>query len=155
MADAKRVSDSHTVQHYLLMPGDTNGAGVLFGGKLLSWIDMLAGIVALRHADSQVVTVAIDHLEFKRSAYVSDVVTLDGRVTWVGNTSMEIRIDTWRENKGSKKELINTAFIVMVGVKDDASGTKPVPGLILETEEERAEWAAAEKRAALRRRRRQ
>ena len=152
---ARRVADSHTVQHYLVMPGDTNGANILFGGKLLSWIDMLAGIVALRHADSQVVTVAIDHLDFKRSARVSDVVTLDGRVTWVGHTSMEIRIDTYRENKGAAKELINTAFLVMVSVEDGGLKAKNVPPLLLETEEERAEWEAGEKRAALRRQRRQ
>lgn len=59
---SKPVSASHTVQHYLIMPGDTNPAGVLFGGKLLSWIDMLSGIVALRHCNSLVLTVAIDRL---------------------------------------------------------------------------------------------
>lgn len=154
MSECKRVADSHTTQHYLLMPGDMNSAGVLFGGKLLSWIDMLAGIVALRHADSRVLTVAIDHLEFKKSAYCSDVVTLDGRVTWVGHSSMEVCIDTWRENKGGQKELINTAYVVMVAVEDGTGTPKAVPGLRPETEQELQDWAAGEKRAALRRQRR-
>ena len=154
MKETKRSADSRTVQHYLLMPGDLNGANVLFGGRLLSWIDMLAGIVGMRHADAQVVTVAIDHLEFKRSAYAKDVVTLDGRVTWTGNSSMEVRVDSWRENKGGVKELINTAYVVMVAVDDITGKPIEVPGLRLETEEDVKDWEAGMRRAAARRERR-
>lgn len=146
-------ADSRTIQTYLLMPGHLNAAGTLFGGQLLSWIDMLAGIVALRHADANVVTVAIDHLEFKQPARVGDVITLDGRVTWVGTSSMEIRIDTWRENKGGEKYLINTAFVVMVAVDDDTGRAHPVPGLQLTTEAEQREFAAGERRNQLRKQR--
>lgn len=150
----KRVADSRTIQHYLVMDGDTNGRGVLFGGKLLSWIDMLAGIVSLRHCDSVVLTRAIDNLEFKRSARVTDVVTMDGRVTWVGNSSLEVRIDTYRENRGATRELINTAFVVMVCMEDDCVKPKTAPGLIPESDEEKQEWAAAVRRNELRKQRR-
>ena len=143
----RRVADSFTSQTYLLMPAHINGFGNLFGGQLLMWIDMLAGAVALRHTDRKVVTVAIDHLEFLRTAHVSDVVTLEGRVTWTGRTSMEVRIDSYKENKGGKRSLINTAYLVMVAVDDETEKPIPVPKLIIETEEEQREWEAAVKRA--------
>ena len=155
MEETRKVSDSRTTQTYLLMPMHLNAAGCLFGGQLLSWIDMLAGIVALRHTDSNVVTVSIDHLDFKKSAYATDVVTLDGKVTWTGNTSLEVRVDSFRENKGGTKELINTAYLVMVALTDgEDPKPKKIPRLIPETEEEKEEWAAAQKRAALRKLRR-
>lgn len=83
-------SVSKTVQTYLIMPQHLNAAGRLFGGQLLSWIDMTAGIVALRHCDCNVVTACIDHLEFKDYALATDVVTLIGEVTYTGTSSMEI-----------------------------------------------------------------
>ena len=154
MTAPRHVSDSRSIQSYLLMPAHLNSKGSLFGGQLLSWIDMLAGIVALRHADSNVTTVAIDHLEFKEPAHKSDVITLDGRVTWTGRTSMEVRVDTWKENKGGERLLINRAYLVMVAVDDNDGRPIPVPPLEPVTDEERAEWAAAEKRAQLRKQRR-
>lgn len=152
--ETRLVADSRTIQHYLILPGDANAQGNLFGGRLLSWIDMLAGIVALRHTNSQVFTVAIDNITFQKSAVVSDVVTLDGYVTRTGRTSLEVRIDTYRENKGVPKELINTAYVVMVAVEDGTHTPKPVPQLIPETDAERMEWEKAEKRDALRKMRR-
>jgi len=149
----RRVADSMTTQTYLVLPPHLNAGGCLYGGQLMSWIDMLAGIVAMRHCDSLVVTVCVDKLEFKKSAYANDVVTLVGRVTRVGGTSLEVRIDTYRENKGGEKILINTAYLVMVSL-DDNGKPQPVPPLIVETEEEKRELAFAERRAELRRMRR-
>ena len=61
----KRVADSMTEQSHLLMPKCLNAAGYLFGGQLLAWIDETAGIVAKRHAEMNVVTVAVDNMYFK------------------------------------------------------------------------------------------
>ena len=60
----KRVEDSLTEQSHLLMPKCLNAAGYLFGGQLLAWIDEMAGIVAKRHAEMNVVTVAVDNMYF-------------------------------------------------------------------------------------------
>lgn len=150
----KCVKDSLTVQTNLLMPADMNAAGTLFGGRILSWIDMLAGIVAMRHTDSKVVTAALDHMDFQYPAYTSDVLTLVGKVTWTGNTSLEIKVEAFRENKGGVKELTNTAYLVMVAVDDETGKPIPVPPLLVETEEEKAEWEAGVKRAVLRKQRR-
>ena len=61
----KRVEDSLTEQSHLLMPKCLNAAGYLFGGQLLAWIDETAGIVAKRHAEMNVVTVAVDNMYFQ------------------------------------------------------------------------------------------
>lgn len=144
------ASVSRTEQTYLIMPQHLNAGGRLFGGQLLSWIDMTAGIVALRHADSNVVTACIDHLIFKDSAFASDVVTLVGEITYTGTSSMEIRVDTFRENKGGEKYLINRAYIVMVALDDLTGKPKPIPQLLIETEEQKQEWEAAIERNRIR-----
>ncbi|MCQ2508341.1 MAG: acyl-CoA thioesterase, partial [Dorea sp.] len=138
----KSASVSRTEQTYLLIPQYMNAAGRLYGGQLLYWIDMTAGIVALRHADSNVVTACVDNITFKDGAFLTDVVTLIGQVTYTGRTSMEVRIDAYRENKGGERFLINRAYLVLVSLDDDGK-PKEVPQLLIETEEQQAEWEAA------------
>lgn len=144
------ASVSRTEQSYIIMPQHLNAAGRLFGGQLLSWIDMTAGVVALRHSDSNVVTACLDNLVFKDSAYKTDVITLVGEVTYTGRTSMEIRVDTYRENKGHKKCLINRAYLVLVAIDDEEGKPKPIPKLLIETEEQQKEWDAAIERNRIR-----
>lgn len=138
----KSASVSRTEQTYLLIPQYMNAAGRLYGGQLLYWIDMTAGIVGLRHADSNVVTACVDNITFKAGAFLTDVVTLIGEVTYTGSTSMEIRVDSYRENKGGERFLINRAYLVLVSLDDDGK-PKKVPQLLIETEEQQAEWDAA------------
>ena len=83
----KRVEDSLTEQSHLLMPKCLNAAGYLFGGQLLAWIDETAGIVAKRHAEMNVVTVAVDNMYFQAGARVNDTIVLIGRLTPVGRSS--------------------------------------------------------------------
>ena len=149
----KKVSDSATQQQYLVRPTHINHYGRLFGGQLLYWIDELAGIVAIRHSDATVTTAAVDNLQFKAPAYAGDLVVLQGMVTYVGRTSMEIRVDTYVESRGGQRQMINRAYIDMVAI--DSNG-KPieVPGLVVETEEQQREYEAAVRRKELRRQRR-
>ena len=150
----KKVSDSLTEQQYLICPAHINHYGRLFGGNLLKWIDELAGIVAIRHSGGIVTTAAIDDLQFKAPAYTGDMVVLRGMVTCVGRTSMEIRVDTYREALNGKREMINRAYIDMVCIDRDGNPIE-VPGLLLETDEQQQEWDAAQKRKQMRRQRRQ
>lgn len=146
----KKSAESRTEQTYLILPQNLNAAGKLFGGQLVSWIDMTAGIVALRHTDSNVVTACIDNLVFKDNASVSDVVTLIGEVTYTGTTSIEVRVNTYKENKGGEKKLINRAYIVFVALDDETGKPKPIPQLLIETEEQQQEWNAAIERKKIR-----
>lgn len=149
----KRVADSITEQSHLLMAGDLNGAGRLFGGRLVEWIDEVAGITAKRHAESNIITAAIDNLQFKKGAYINDVVVVIGRITYVGRTSMEVRVDSYVENLEGFRTPINRAYFVMVSM-DENDKPKEVPRLIVETESEKAEWEGALRRNALRKQRR-
>ena len=154
MRPTKKVSDSLTEQQYLICPAHINHYGRLFGGQLLKWIDELAGIVAIRHCGSTVTTAAIDNLQFQAPAYTGDMIVLRGMVTYVGRTSMEVRVDTYRESLDGQREMINRAYIDMVAINCKGQ-PEEVPQLLLETDEQRSEHEAAQKRKLLRKQRRQ
>lgn len=153
MREKKHVEDSRTENTYLIMPKHINGYGRLFGGILMQWIDEVAGIVAHRHAGSIVTTACVDNLNFKAGAYLGDTVVLIGRMTYVGKTSMEVRVDTYAEDADGTRRMINRAYEVLVAI-DQEDRKLEVPGLIVETESEKAEWIGGEKRYALRQQRR-
>ncbi|QNM05188.1 acyl-CoA thioesterase [Qiania dongpingensis] len=153
MKEEKHMEDSMTEQVHLLFPTHLNGAGRLFGGQLLEWIDEVSGVVARRHSESNIITAAIDNLQFKQGAYAGDTVVLVGRITHVGNSSMEVRVDTYVESLDGMRRPINRAYIVMVAL-DEEERPKRVPRLIVETPGQQAEWEGAEKRQRLRKRRR-
>ena len=149
----KSVSASRTEQIQILMPEHINGAGRLFGGKLVEWIDVVASVAARRHSGCNVITAAIDNLQFKAGAYVNDTLVLIGRLTHVGRTSMEVRVDTYVESLDGTRSVVNRAYLVLVALDGQGRPT-PVPGLLLENESERAEWDAGERRQELRKIRR-
>lgn len=153
MEQTKTVADSRTEQVHILFPSDSNGRYRLFGGRLMQWIDVVAAVVARRHAQTEVTTAVVDQLRFDAPAYVNNTVILIGQLTYVGTTSMEVRVDTYVEALSGARTLINTAFLVMVSIGEDEKPL-PVPRLHLCTDEEQAEWEAARRRNDLRKQRR-
>ena len=149
MSTAKTVAESRSTQVHILMPGDLNGYGRLFGGQLMEWIDVVAAVVARRHSGCNVTTASVDHLEFQAPAQANDTVVLEGCMTCVGTTSMEVRVDTFVEELGGRRHRVNRAYLVLVALNKDQKPV-PVPQLTLETEEEYAEWDAGMRRRALR-----
>ena len=149
----KRVEDSLTEQTYLVMHKHINGYGRLFGGQLMAWIDELAGIVSQRHAASQITTACIDQLNFKHPVMLGETLVMIGRITYVGTTSMEVRIDSYVENLDGMRRMINRAYVVMVAIDEKTGKAKPVPGLIVETESQKAEWEGGIRRTQLRKQR--
>lgn len=143
----KRVADSLTKQVQIILPQHINGYGRLFGGQLMQWIDVVAAVVARRHSNRNVTTASVDRLEFKAAAFVDDTITLIGRIVYTGRTSMQVRVDTYVECLDGERKLINTAYLVMVAL-DEQQRPAPVPGLLLETEEERTEWELGRARKA-------
>ena len=154
MREMKKVCQSLTEQQYFIRPPHINHYGRLFGGELLKWIDEVAGIVAVRHSGAIVTTAAIDNLQFQAPAYEGDLIVLQGRVTAVGRSSMQIRVDTYREALDGERTMINRAYIDMVAI-DSTGKAVEVPGLLPETEEEIEEMEAAVKRKQMRKQRRQ
>jgi acyl-CoA hydrolase len=143
----KRVQDSLTEQVQIVLYQHINGYNRLFGGQLIAWMDVLAAVVARRHSNCNVTTACIDQLKFKSPVYVNSTVLLRGRVTYVGHTSMEVQVDAYVEELDGHKELVNTAIFVMVAL-DEQERPTAVPGLILETEQEKKDWEAAKLRRA-------
>ena len=151
---AKTVAESRTEQVQILLPEHINGYNRLFGGQLMQWIDVVAAVVARRHSNCNVTTVSIAHLHFKAAAHVNDTIVLFGQITYVGRTSMEVRVQTFVENMDGVRKLINRAYLVMVALDENEQPT-PVPGILPETMEEKFEFEAGSKRNALRKQRRE
>lgn len=154
MRQAKRTAESRTEQVQIVLPQHTNSAKRLFGGVLMQWIDIVAAVVARRHAGSEVTTACIDTLRFDAPAMVGETVLLVGCITYVGRTSMEVRVDTYSEALSGQRRRVNRAYLVLVAI-DGQGNPQEVPSLVPVTEEEREEWQAGERRRALRRQRRQ
>ena len=150
--EAKPARLSRTVQTQIVLNEHINGAGRLFGGRLMEWIDIVAGVAARRQSGCNVTTASVDTLSFKAPAYLNDTVSIEGVVTCTGRTSMEVRVDTYVEALDGQRSMINRAYLVLVAL--DAQGhPTPVPPLLAETDEEKAEQEAGLRRTALRKQR--
>ena len=145
MMKAKTVAQSYTEQVHIVMPTHINGNQRLFGGRLLEWIDVVAGVVARRHAECEVTTACIDHLVFLSDVRTSSTVVLSGKITYVGTTSMEVRVDTYVEHLDGSRAYVNRAFLVMVAL-DKRDKPVKVPQLLLQTEQEIKENEQAKQR---------
>ena len=146
----RTVSYSRTEQVHLVQPADLNGGGRLFGGNMMRMIDEIAAIVAMRHTGLKTVTTAaVDNLVFKSAAYVNDLVVLVGYLTYTGRTSMEVRVDAYVERSDGMRLPINRAYVVLVALDENHQPTE-VPGLILENDVQREEYALAVQRRKLR-----
>lgn len=113
-----------------VFPTDSNPQGNLFGGQLVAWMDKAAGIAAMRHARTTVVTAAIDSLEFHVPVFVGELVELDAQVVKVGRTSMVVEVTVRKESPfgGRDSELCTFGRFTMVAL-DEAHHPTPVPPL--------------------------
>jgi acyl-CoA hydrolase len=134
----------------LVLPNDANTLGNVLGGMVLHWIDLAAAVVAHRHCRSEAVTASIDQVSFLAPIRVGQVAMIAARMTYAGRTSMEIRVDVHSEDLLSgERQQTSTAYVTFVAI-DGKGRPKPVPPLILETEDERREARDAETRRAAR-----
>lgn len=143
--EQKRIEDSCVETVHMVRPNHLNSAGRLFGGILMQWIDEVASLVAKRHARTNITTASVDNLRFLKGAYQGDTLVIIGKLTYVGNTSMEVRVDTYCENMSGERRAINRAYFTMVAL-DQNDKPVQVPGILLETEVQKAEWENGEKR---------
>mgnify|MGYP002062259895 len=136
MTNTIPMSDSRTIQTHLVLPPDTNHHETIFGGKVLSYIDEIAAITAMKHCKSGVVTASIDSVDFLSSARVGDVLELEAVVSSTGRTSMEIyvRVQSMNLITGETK-LTTESFLTFVAI-DETGKPIPVPGISPDTESE-------------------
>jgi len=131
----------------IVMPGHTNGsARITFGGVLMQWIDVCAGVAAMRHAGGNVVTASIDRLDFLVPVCLSDVVVLQAQVNYVRRTSMEVGCRVETEDPLTRQRRYTTkAYLTFVAI-DDQRKPRPVQPLTLETDTDRRRAKEAEAR---------
>jgi acyl-CoA hydrolase len=134
----------------LVLPNDANTMGNVLGGRVLHWIDLAAAIVAHRHCRSEAVTASMDQVSFLGPIRVGQLAVITARMTYVGRTSMEIRVDVQSEDllSGERRQT-STAYLTFVAVDGKGHPTS-VPPLLLETQEEEREARAAQARQAQR-----
>jgi acyl-CoA hydrolase len=142
----RKVSFSKTETVHILKYADINGADRLYGGTLLSWIDDIGALTAIRHAGMDVTTAAIDNLVFKKGAKKNDIIILTGRVTYVGSSSMEVRVDSYVEGFDGMRTPINRAYLTYVCIDENGTPVQVPFDIEIETESERAEYEAAKLR---------
>ena len=145
----KTVAESRVETFHILMPENMNDSGRLFGGRLMCWIDEVAGLVGRRHAQMNVTTGTVENLRFLRGAYLREMIVISGKVTYVGNSSIEVKVESFVERTTGERELINRAYLTMVGLDENDKPCR-LPRLILETEEDEREWQRAQTRRDIR-----
>ncbi len=147
-------SASRVVMTQLVLPTDTNALDSVFGGVIMSWIDICGAISAQRHSSRVVVTAAIDDLHFIAPVYKGWVVNLKGQVNYIHKTSLEVgvRVDAENPQTGVHYHTAS-AYLTFVALDDEKKPT-PVRPLVLETNDDFRRWAEAEKRRELRLKRR-
>ena len=138
----KRAAESFTTQVQVLTQANLNGYNRLFGGQLMSWMDIVAAVTARRHSGRNVTTVSVNELEFRAPAHANDTLMLTGEIVYVGRTSMEVLVRVYIEALTGEREQINEARFVMVAL-DENERPAPVPGLLIETAEQQRKWDEA------------
>jgi acyl-CoA hydrolase len=154
MEKTPRTSAARTVRHSqvtmteMVLPQHTNALGSVFGGTVMSWVDIAAATCALRHCSKQVVTASVDALHFLAPIRLGWVVTIQASVNFAGGTSCEIGVKVTSENPISGETYHTASAYLTFVALDSHNRPSPVPGLILETEDERRRHASAQIRRA-------
>lgn len=146
----KSPQESEVTMAEIVLPGHANALGTIFGGQIMSWIDIAAAIAAGRHARSTVVTASLDALHFEAPVKVGHVVHIRAAVNFVSRTSMEVgvRVESEDPLTGERRRTARayTTFVAL----DAAGKPTPVPPLLPQTADEKRRNAEAQKRRASR-----
>ncbi len=150
MPEARRPSESAVEATHLVLPPDTNQHGTAFGGIIMQWMDIAAGIAGSRHCRLPMVTAAVDSIAFNRPIRLGDVVIVKACVNFSGRTSLEVGVKVEREEQHSgRREHCLTGYFTMVAV-DDQGCPIEVPPVAPESPDEKRRFAAARDRRAAR-----
>ena len=148
---SRTVKETQHETSQLMMPQHANVLGHVFGGVILSAMDLTAAVAAFRHARAAVVTVSIDRVDFHEPIHIGDLVVMRASVNYVGRSSMEVGVRVEAEDLlTGRRRHTNSGYLTFVAV--DANGQPVVtPLLVAETEDERRRYAAGEVRFRRRR----
>ncbi|MGQ3676166.1 acyl-CoA thioesterase [Xanthobacter sp. TB0139] len=128
MQDTKaRMPESAPAIRTIAMPADTNAAGDIFGGWLMSQMDLAAGNVAARRAKGRTVTASVEAISFLSPVYVGDEVSLFANVEKVGRTSIRIDVAAWRRDRGTDETIKVTQAVFTCVAVDEKGHPRPLP----------------------------
>ena len=134
----------------VVLPNDANPLGYILGGTVMHLIDIAGAIACHRHTRSLLVTAAVDGLQFLHPIKVGDLIILKAQVTAAWTTSLEVEVEVFSEETlTGVRRMTSRAYLTFVATDRDGRRL-PIPGLILETEEEKRRAAEAETRRAQR-----
>jgi acyl-CoA hydrolase len=131
----------------IVMPMHTNGmSGVMFGGIMMQWIDVCAGVAAMRHASGAVLTASVDRLDFLSPVRVGEIVVLQAQVNYAGKTSMEVgcRVETEDMRTGTRR-YVTKSYLTFVAVDNDGK-PRGIPALELVSDTDRRRHEDAKRR---------
>lgn len=144
--NSRSPSESAVEATHLVLPSDTNPHGTAFGGIIMQWMDLAAGIAASRHCHSQVATAAVDEIVFKRPIHAGDIVIVKACVNCAWRTSLEVGVRVEREDVGSgRRDHCLSGYVTTVAIDSEGEPIE-VPPLRPESEVEQARCAAAQTR---------
>ena len=144
--EIKPVKESQHETSELMMPGDANNLGHVFGGVILSMMDKCAAIAAFRHCRASVVTASIDRVDFREPILLGDLVVMKASVNYVGRSSMEVGVRVEAEELlTGRRRHTNSCYLTFVAV-DNAGKPIEVPELRPESAEEIRRYEAARER---------
>ena len=146
MKKIKTPKESEVTMRQMVMPGDTNAHGTIFGGVVMSWIDIAAAMCASKHCNNPVVTVHVDNIEFRSPINIGSHVLIKASMNYAGNTSMIIGVKVVSENPYTEESRMTTkAYLTFVSI-DEFGKPKAVPKLKPETEDEKRRYTNAQER---------
>jgi uncharacterized protein (TIGR00369 family) len=138
-ADAPRpMSESRSIISQVMLPNDANPMGNVHGGSIMKMVDIASAVAAMRHCHRQVVTVALEHMNFLEPVYIGDLVTITSQVEYVGRTSMLVYSEVEAENPASGRKVLTSSCVLTFVALDEHGRPAPVPPLLATTPEEQA-----------------
>jgi acyl-CoA hydrolase len=126
-----------------VFPHHANPLGTIFGGRVLELLDVNSAIACYRFARSVVVTASMEPVDFRNPVHVGEILEVRSRVAWAGRTSMIVRCEVFGENPlTGDRRLCTMGHLNFVALGADER-PRPVPRLLVETDEEREHWDIA------------
>ncbi len=149
MAQKRSPESTLAINTEIVLPNDTNTLGNLMGGKLLHWMDVISAISAHRLCKRVCVTASVNNVTFPKPIKLGDIVTLRSKVSRSFNSSMEIFIDVFVEDRSSAEQIkVNEAIYTFVAV-DQLGNPISVPEIEPQTDEEKERFTGALRRKQL------
>lgn len=143
-------AETRTEMTWIVMPGQCNSLGTVFGGQVMAWIDVCAAVAAQRFCRGSVVTASMDSMSFTGPIQLGQIAVIQAQVNWAGRTSMEVgvRVDAEDPKTGTRLHT-STAYLTFVAL-DEHRNKVAVPALSPQTDDEHRRFSEAQDRREIR-----